>query len=82
MMGKSIRQIWVNSIFQTKNEEQGKLAEEIMEQYQAATTKIKKLELDLDTALREKVLYYESTLMQHFLIITKTCQCDIQRFFQ
>ena len=28
-----------------------------MEQYQAATTKMKKLELDLDAAMREKVFF-------------------------
>ena len=48
------------STLQTKNEEQGKLAEEIMEEYQAATTKVKKLELDLDAAMREKVTYNHS----------------------
>ncbi|XP_045201260.2 uncharacterized protein LOC123554904 isoform X2 [Mercenaria mercenaria] len=37
-----------------KNEEQGKLAEEIMDQYQAANTAVKKLEMELDAALREK----------------------------
>ncbi|WAR28879.1 CNTRB-like protein, partial [Mya arenaria] len=37
-----------------KNEEQGKLAEEIMDQYQASTTRVKKLEMELDDAHREK----------------------------
>ncbi|XP_060572624.1 uncharacterized protein LOC132730664 isoform X2 [Ruditapes philippinarum] len=46
-----------NSILQAeraKNEEQGKLAEEVIEQYQTANTRVKKLELELDAALREK----------------------------
>ncbi|XP_052214338.1 CAP-Gly domain-containing linker protein 1-like [Dreissena polymorpha] len=37
-----------------KNEEQVKLAEEIMDQYQETTNRLKKMELELDAALREK----------------------------
>jgi len=40
---------------QSKAEEASKLAEEIMEQYQAASTRVKKLEMDVDDAHREKV---------------------------
>ena len=49
-------------VLQNKNEEQGKLAEEIMEQYQAANNKVKKLEMDLDAALREKVYWAHPTI--------------------
>lgn len=45
----------IKYLIKAKNEEQVKLAEEIMEQYQAATTEVKKLEMELDDALREKV---------------------------
>ena len=44
-----------NLYFQAKNEEQVKLAEEIMDQYQETTNRLKKMELELDAALREKV---------------------------
>ena len=52
-------------VLQNKNEEQGKLAEEIMEQYQAANNKVKKLEMDLDAALREKV-YLDIKMIEAF----------------
>ena len=52
-------------LLQNKNEEQGKLAEEIMEQYQAANNKVKKLEMDLDAALREKV-YLDIKMIEAF----------------
>ena len=43
---------------QSKSEEQVKLAEEIMEQFQLSTNEVKKLELELDAVIRERVMDY------------------------
>ena len=43
---------------QFKSEEQVKLAEEIMEQFQLSTNEVKKLELELDAVIRERVMDY------------------------
>ena len=43
---------------QSKSEEQVKLAEEIMEQFQLSTNEVKKLELELDAVIRERLMDY------------------------